>query len=122
MTTNHPVDRLRPTAIGAGIGPVSRVRCGFCSRNVHESITALVPGQAAGNYRRQAQSRLRRVCRECVVSRVEFVRKAQADGLQVPLDESRVSWSRAAADLGIEVSDLWRNDYDRKRREEESRG
>lgn len=77
-------------------------------------------GHSAGNYRRAGRSIMKRVCRDCAVARVAFAREQQQRGYNVPLDTHSVVWSDAARKLGIDISDLYRNNTDRRRREEQS--
>lgn len=46
-------------------------------------------------------------------ARGTHIRQAQSEDRQAPLDTHAVTWSDAAARLGIDVSDLWRNDQRR---------
>lgn len=49
---------------------------------------------------------------------MDYVRAAQTGDppRNVPLDDHYINWHQAAAAFDIDVSDLWRNDYDRRRR------
>jgi len=96
-----------------------RARCGECGRSRLEDLTVLVAGRRSGNYRRSSSRQLRRLCVDCVTCRVDYVRQAQNDRMQVPLDDHYFSWSQAAAYFDIDTSDLWRNDVERRRMEEQ---
>lgn len=83
-----------------------RVRCGVCRRQRPEEETILTSGRAGGNYRRPSRSCSRRVCRACVVERVEETRRLVYAGVGAYVSEHRIDWAYAARQFGIDFADL----------------
>jgi hypothetical protein len=83
-----------------------RKRCGNCGRTRPEHDTTLVQGKRGGDYRHAARSALRRVCRTCTAEQVDYARRGQAEGRNVPLNTARIRWAQAADHFGISRGDL----------------
>lgn len=87
-----------------------RYRCGACGRSRPASDTTLTKGEVGGNWRRASQTRRRRVCRECVQERVD-----QCYQYGWNLRERGFDWATAADRLGIDITGLYRDTFDRAR-------
>lgn len=83
-----------------------RARCGHCGRSRPEDETVLIAGHAQGSYRRAGRWTRKRVCRDCTISRVDYVRGEQQRQMSVGLNEHAYSWEQATRYFGLDITGL----------------
>lgn len=94
-----------------------KLRCSLCGRRHPEEQTTLTYGPRSGNYRRASASVDRRVCVGCVQAHLDFVRRAQADGIAYYVNRGEGgAWGfdRAADRLGLDRTGLFVSEYDER--------
>lgn len=89
----------------AELGPPVYRKCHECGKSRPEEETTLVSAKTGGDYRRAMSRREVRVCFDCTVDRVGFVRGAQAKGENSPVND-RTRWEDAAYHFGIDIEGL----------------
>ena len=85
--------------------PEVKLRCHECRKRKPESATTLIQARVGGDRRRAARWGSIRVCRDCTERHIAFVRAAQSEQLNTPLND-RISWEQAARYFKIEISGL----------------
>lgn len=79
---------------------VGRARCGRCGRSRPYAQTAIIRGNAAGNYRRAGRAVDRRVCVDCTAARLDYV---QDPATHAHLNEHSHRWEQAARAFRIPI-------------------
>lgn len=104
---------VRVSRPGAAMGVAYRIltsteraKCHECHRTRPEAQTTLIFAYVGGDYRRAKRRGKIRVCVDCTIRRVEYVRGATEKGLRDSVSNGRISWASAAERFGIDISDL----------------